>query len=303
METTSARELAAATGADASGRAAETAGALPNLIVIGAQKCGTSALHFYLGLHPQISMSETKELEFFIGQRNWQRGVDWYRRQFDPEAEVRGESSPNYTAHPLFKGVPRRMHSLVPDARLIYIVRDPIERIGAQWVHNYSHGRADRRLRKVVRPYRKPYVSRSRYHMQLSRFVRRYPMEQILVLDQADLRDRRAETLRGVFEFLGVDPDFTDPRFRHERHKTRRKARLTQLGERLDRRRSRARRRLLPDRAWALARQRWPVARPIDPPDVRAALPEQVIATLRDDAERLRELTGRRFDHWSIWEP
>src|SRR5690606_18287453 len=101
---------------------AERAGALPNLIVIGAQKCGTSGLHYHLSLHPQVSMSKPKELNFFIAERNWPRGEAWYRRQFDPRAKVRGESSPNYTAYPQHTGVPERMHSLVPDAKLIYIV-------------------------------------------------------------------------------------------------------------------------------------------------------------------------------------
>ena len=300
MDTTSAGERAPAAIEANGGDAAP--GALPNLIVIGAQKCGTSALHYYLGLHPEVAMSETKELNFFIKNRNWERGVDWYRRQFDPAAPVRGESSPNYTAHPLFRGVARRMHDVIPDAKLIYIVRDPLERIAAQWVHNYSHGRTGRSLREVVRPNRKPYIARSRYYMQLTRFLRRYPLEQILVLDQQDLRDDRAATLRRVFEFAGVDPEFTDPRFRQERHQTRRKTRMTALGERLDRRRASSGRRLLPDQAWSVASRRWPLARSIDPPDIRAVIPEKALAALRKDTERLSELTGRRFDHWSIWD-
>src|SRR5947208_13622101 len=99
-------------------------GALPNLVVIGAQKCGTSGLHYYLSLHPEISMSKPKELNFFIAERNYPRGLDWYRAHFDPTAKVRGESSPNYTAYPLHVGVPERMHSIVPDAKLLYLVRD-----------------------------------------------------------------------------------------------------------------------------------------------------------------------------------
>src|SRR6187399_2211355 len=63
-------------------------GALPNLIVIGAQKCGTSGLHYYLSLHPEIWMSRPKELNFFLEERNWPRGVDWYRDHFDPDARV-----------------------------------------------------------------------------------------------------------------------------------------------------------------------------------------------------------------------
>ncbi|HSI79612.1 MAG TPA: sulfotransferase, partial [Solirubrobacterales bacterium] len=230
------------------------------------------------------------------------RGVEWYRAQFDPEATIRGESSPNYTAYPLFRGVPKRMHSVVPDAKLIYLVRDPLERIGAHWVHNYAHGRIDDDLAVVMRYSRRRYLARSRYHMQLRRFLRRYPLERILVLDQSDLRHRRPETMRRVFEFAGVDPGFSHPLFRRERHKTGRKRRLTLLGGSLEARRERSRRALLPDRAWAFVRNRWPLGRPIEVPDVRDAMPDDALEVLRRDAERLRELTGRGFEHWSIWE-
>jgi hypothetical protein len=277
-------------------------GALPNLIVIGAQKCGTSALHYYLGLHPEISMSRTKELNFFIKQRNWARGVDWYRQQFDPGAVVRGETSPNYTAYPQFGGVARRMYSLVPDAKLIYIVRDPLERIAAHWVHNYARGRIDCPLGDRELRNRRGYIARTRYHWQLMKFLRRYPLEQILILDQADLRHRREESLRQVFEFAEVDPGFTHPRFRREQHKTERKVRATRLGKRLSDHRVRARHPLLPDQAWALVSEHWPLGRRIDSPNVAEVLPDKVLRKLREDAERLRELTGREFEHWSIWE-
>ena len=68
----------------APGAQIRAAGALPNLIVIGAQKCGTSVLHYYLSLHPEVSMSKPKELNFFIEERNWPRGVDWYKRAVRP---------------------------------------------------------------------------------------------------------------------------------------------------------------------------------------------------------------------------
>ena len=86
-------------------------------------------------------MSKPKELNFFIEERNWPRGVDWYKAHFDAEARVRGEASPNYTAFPQHEGVPERMASVVPDAKLIYMVRDPLERIAAHWVHNYAKRR------------------------------------------------------------------------------------------------------------------------------------------------------------------
>jgi len=281
--------------------AASSQGALPNLIVIGAQKCGTSGLHYYLGLHPEVSMSRPKELNFFIEERNWPRGVDWYRRHFDASARIRGESSPNYTAYPQHMGVPERMASLVPDARLIYIVRDPLERIAAHWVHNFSKRREKGDLKTTLMHPNTSYLVRSQYHMQLQQFLRHFDREQILVFQQSDLRDDREATLRRVFEFVGVDPDFTHPRFEQERHQTSRKLRSTRAAARLDRAsRSRAGR-LLPRNFWFLLDERLPLRRPIERPDVRGVLDDEVLRVLREDAERLRELTGRTFDNWSVF--
>jgi hypothetical protein len=280
---------------------AETAGALPNLIVIGAQKCGTSGLHYYLGLHPEISTSSPKELNFFIAERNWPRGVDWYRAQFDSSAAVRVEASPNYTAYPQHKGVPERTAEVVPDARLLYIVRDPIERIAAHWVHNYSKGRHEGELEAILRP-QTSYIDRSRYAMQLERFLAVYPREQVLVLENEDLRAQRAKTLRTIFEFAGADPDFTDRRFASVRHKTDRKTRLSPLGERIESRRPTAQRSELSAKLWSVARTYWPLGIRIERPQVREAIPDDVLELLRDDARHLSELTGRDFDHWSLWQ-
>ena len=100
---------------------------LPNVLVVGAAKCGTTSLHEYLDRHPEIAMAREKELDFFVEQKNWSRGVDWYERQF-AAAPVRGESSPSYTAYPRYRGVPERIRRIVPDAKLVYLVRDPVER-------------------------------------------------------------------------------------------------------------------------------------------------------------------------------
>jgi hypothetical protein len=288
--------------AAAPGTAPAATGALPTLIVIGAQKCGTSGLHYYLGLHPDVYVSEPKELNFFIAERNWPRGVDWYRGRFDARATVRVEASPNYTAYPQHRGVPERMADVVPEARLIYIVRDPIERIAAHWVHNYSKGRHRGELAATIMKPKTSYIDRSRYAMQLERFLAVYPRERILVLENEDLRRHRDETLRTVFEFAGADPAFTDRRFASERHKTKRKTRLTPLGERIERRRGRSPRSELSTKAWAVARGYWPLGLRIERPRVRDALPDDALELLRADARRLGELTGRDFGHWSLWD-
>ena len=275
-------------------------GALPNLVVIGAQKCGTSVLHYYLGLHPEVSMSTPKELNFFIEERNWPRGAEWYARHFDARARARGEASPNYTAYPQHMGVPERMASLVPDARLIYIVRDPLDRIEAHWVHNYAKRREKGDLHATLMHPNTSYLVRSQYFMQLQQFLRHFPADRVLVLDQDDLRNRRVETLRDVFEFIGVDAGFQHPKFQQERHSTARKKRATRLGNRL-RRMSRTRYgRLVPRKAWLALDVALPLSKPIERPDVRAALDPEVLAVLHEDADRLREFTGRDFAHWSL---
>jgi hypothetical protein len=278
------------------------AGALPNLIIIGAQKCGTSVLHYYLGLHPEVTMSKPKELNFFIEERNWPRGVDWYKAQFDAHATVRGEASPNYTAFPQHQGVPERMAQVVPDAKLIYMVRDPLERIAAHWVHNYAKRREKGTLAETLIHPHTSYVDRSMYAMQLERFLAHYPKERVLVFQQSELRYKRAETLRQVFEFVGVDPDFTHPRFEQERHQTSRKTRATRLAIKLEQMGRSRRGRMLPSNFWLVLDDRLPLRRTIKRPNVGASLPPETLDKLRADAERLRELTGRDFSNWTLWD-
>jgi hypothetical protein len=276
-------------------------GALPTFVVIGAQKCATSGLHYYLSLHPEVSVSRPKELNFFIEERNWPRGIDWYAAHFDARAKARGEASPNYTAFPQHVGIPERMHSLLPDAKLIYLVRDPIDRIAAHWVHNYAKRREKGDLRSTLLHPNTSYLVRSHYHMQLQRFLRLYPLERVLVLDQEDLRSRRLETLREVFEFVGVDPSFSHPRFADERHRTARKTRATRMAMRLESAGRSGRIRFMPPSFWLVVGDRFPFRRTIQVPDVREALPAEALRSLREDGERLRELTGREFESWSIW--
>jgi hypothetical protein len=246
-------------------------------------------------------MSKPKELNFFIEERNWPRGEDWYRRHFDPGAKVRGEASPNYTAYPQHQGVPERMHSLLPDARLIYVVRDPLERIAAHWVHNYAKRREKGDLRATLTHPNTSYVARSQYFMQLQEFLRFYPQDRILVLEQGELRHDAEATLRRIFAFIGVDPSFSHPAFGSERHQTSRKVRASRLGARLERMGKTRLGKAMPTNAW-LAVDKFLLRRPIERPLVRDALGPELLRVLREDAERLRELTGRDFATWSIWE-
>ena len=107
----------------------------PNLVIIGAMKAGTTSLHYYLNLHPEISMSKVKEPAFFIEERNWRKGIKRYSSLFTNQTSVVGEASTEYTKYPHFKEVPAKMHSTIPEAKLIYLVRDPIVRILSEYMH------------------------------------------------------------------------------------------------------------------------------------------------------------------------
>ena len=133
---------------------------LPNLLVIGAGKCGTTSLHYYLGLHPQISMSYVKELNFFVKEHKWRRGVKWYQSNFSGSARIYGETSPAYTNYPVFSGVPERIYSTLPLAKLIYLVRDPLKRIFSHYIQCYANRKEDRPFQVALQNFKSnPYVT------------------------------------------------------------------------------------------------------------------------------------------------
>jgi hypothetical protein len=271
---------------------------LPNLIVIGAGKCGTTSLHRYLDAHPEIEMSRMKEPSFFVAERNWGRGRSWYEAQWrDARAAVHGEASPQYTKHPVHEGVPERMHALVPDAKLIYLVRDPVERIVSYYVDRRARGREDRSLAEALE--RSPddgYVAASRYAMQLERYLRLFPQERVLVLELSRAR------LGEVFRFLGVDESFETSLFDRVHNASAAKRRVVRGPRWVPRDPLPAPEGRLP---WALReRVRRLALRPFTAAVERPAIDDALRARLEDvlapDARRLRELTGQAFPGWSV---
>lgn len=277
-------------------------GALPTFLIIGAMKCGTTSLHYYLSLHPEIGMSAEKELAFFVTEQNWERGERWYRRQFDPAYRIRGEASPHYTCYPKYASVPERMHTLVPEAKLIYLVRAPVERAVSHYCHAVSHENEGRTLAEAVREPNSKYLERSRYFAQIERYLPYYARDRVLVVDQADLRDRRRETLREVFAFVGADPDVWDVRFLWERHRTDRKRVKTGPGRALATSWPMRAIGRLPNRyRWPIEDVvYWPFSRSVARPAVSSALRAEIGERLADDVARFRAFTGRDFAHWSL---
>ena len=270
--------------------------ALPNLLVIGAAKCGTSALHRYLSLHPDIFMPEVKELKFFQDPNCLNR-LEAYAAAFDGSVPVRGEATPIYTCHPLLPGVPERIREAVPDVKLIYLVRDPVERAIATYVEAVVEESETRDIEEAFRYPDDPfnvYTAQSRYASQYEQFARCFPPEQILVIEQTDLLERRLDTLRRVFRFLEVDDDFSSPGFEDRVNTRDSKVRRTALGKSLRTTRlAHAVRGMSPGARDALLRPaRRLTSSPIAHPEPSDELRRRLSAALRGEVERLRGLTG-----------
>ena len=121
----------------------------PNFIVIGAMRAGTTALFEYLRAHPDVYIPELKELNFFW--ERWKRGIGWYESQFAGATDEKaiGELSPEYTFYPARRGVAERIAKLLPDVKLIYLMRDPIARMRSNYVWRVAAGSESRPMRQT----------------------------------------------------------------------------------------------------------------------------------------------------------
>jgi len=282
-------------------------GTLPNLIVIGSPKCGTTSLHYYLGLHPEIFMSRDKELNFFMQEKNWYRGLEWYQAQFETDRQVSilGEASPGYTHFPIFRGVPQRMHSIVPEARLIQIVRDPMKRLLSHYFHELALGQGNveqdinREADRIDDSY---VVTASRQGLQLELYLQYYKQAQILILTQEEFARNRSQTLRRVFRFLSVDDSFESPEF----------SQMLNVGETMVTNpvgsalmktihHAGVGSRLPPGIKSPIRKAlRWTFSRPIERPPLDREFEQRLLNIFREDTERLRRLTGMRFEDWCV---
>jgi hypothetical protein len=287
--------------------------ALPTFLIIGAMKCGTTSLHYYLRLHPEIQMPTLKELNFFSGPPGefpYPKGarriseLAEYEAMFDPASAVRGEASPNYTVHPRRTGAPERIRAAIPDAKLIYLVRDPVERAVAQYLLQVATAGEQRSLADALGDLSDPYslyTCPGFYARQLERYLSIFPPEQLRVVDQAELLGNRRSTLRELFSFVGVDDQFESPDFDEtlntsDAHRTysrfivmSRWARGTIL--------------LRLPRSLRLAMRRTVegvVSRPLERPELSDDLRDKLRKLYSGDVERLREMTGKTFPTWSL---
>lgn len=176
---------------------------LPNFIIIGAMKSGTTTLHHKLDMHPGIGMSRSKEPNFF--NQYYNRGVEWYKSLFTGDFQLYGEASPNYTKAQSYPDTARNMYATIPDAKLIYIVRDPIERIYSHLHHNLYRDRLQPDEVDHVVLNNPEYIKTSSYYYQASQYLQYYSLDKILFLSFEELKKDSNAILRRICDFLGVD--------------------------------------------------------------------------------------------------
>jgi len=181
---------------------------LPDLVIIGAAKAGTTSLARWLDDHPEVCVARAKELNFFSYDDVWRRGLDWYAAQFgDTDARVRCDASPSYLPAPQ---APERMQQHLPRARLVALLREPVDRAYAHywWLRNW--GAESRSFLDVVRTELDGgltplgCIDSSRYVDHLERYAERFPPEQMLVLGFDDLSREPEATFRTVCAFLAI---------------------------------------------------------------------------------------------------
>jgi hypothetical protein len=299
---------------------------LPDFLIAGVPKAGTTALHAALTAHPGLFLPAVKEPKFFLSdgppptvggpgdvqtyqEHVWRRAD--YERLFDdaPARAVKGEATPFYLHDLRSHG---RIKALIPDARLILLLRDPVDRAHSNWTHLWNAGlepeadflaacRAEQQRVKAGWAPFWHYVGLGQYGRQVEHLYRHFAREQVLLLRYRDLKDAPAATLDRVCAFLGVETGVLtaiakENVNRHvvEDNRLNRVIRATlRSGGRFGHRfpvplRLAARGPLLT----LLHRKQG--TRPVTTPEEREAL----LPHFADDITRLQQVTGERYDDW-----
>ena len=183
-------------------------GPLVDFVVIGAMKAMTTSLLATLAEHPGVAVSTEKETQYFVAEVGYGRGPDWYRSLYAHAApgQLRGEASPQYTFFPVYAGVAERIAAQAPAARIVYLVRDPVDRLLSQYRHAVDLSGEQRPLREAVLNDAR-YQNPSRYWLQLTQYLRCFPEDQVLVVDSDRLVTQPEAALREVVAFVGADAD------------------------------------------------------------------------------------------------
>ena len=185
---------------------------LPDFLIIGGMKCGSTSLFEHLKDHPDLSPCKLKEPAFFCDKR-WHKGLDWYQSLFDDTDKLKYEASTNYTKYPRWKSVPERINSIAPDVKLIYIIRHPLTRLLSQVHFNILQGRLSLKEYEDKDFWKKlgaTYIDISRYYSQVERYLPYFDRDRMLILQMEKMSGAPRENLKKISNFLGIDASYYD---------------------------------------------------------------------------------------------
>ena len=271
----------------------------PDFLVIGAMKAGTTSMYRYLRDHPQIQMSTTKELHFFSEPDVWGRGWEWYGSQFPerrPETVAMGEASTTYTKFPELPGVAARIAEHLPEAKLVYLVRHPVERMRSQYLHRVGEATESRPIDRALLE-DPSYLHWSQYAMQIEQYLEHFERSRMLITTSESLRTDRAAILAEVYGFLGADRSWTDPVQEQEFYRAEDRVGFRPAVGRLARHR---RLRRLARRAPGWVRRAGLGSFDVSRAELSPAVRVELEARLRGDVTKLRSYLDPSFDGWGI---
>ena len=187
----------------------------PNYMLIGAAKCGTTSICGLIGEHPEIFMVECKEPHFFSIDRVYEKGLAWYESLFDAAGAkpMRGEGSNSYTMKEQYPEALPRLLAYERDLKLIYVARDPLERIESFWIEKRSHGgdAVHHDFNRSLERDRVRVLDNTNYLRQIEPYYDHFPAGDILVTFFEDFKADPRAYMKRIYEFLGCDPRFRPP--------------------------------------------------------------------------------------------
>lgn len=177
-----------------------------DFIIVGAQKCATTSLFQILTRHPRVVGPAGKEPHFFSTSPDWRRELPRYEALFERrEGALYCEASTSYTFFPHRNlAIWDDLWQYNPEMKLIYVVRDPVDRIVSHYMHSVARGYSNEPLERAVR-HHGLYLNASRYYTQIIPYIRRFGREHVLILDFDDLKRDKRGTLETVTRFLDID--------------------------------------------------------------------------------------------------
>ncbi|MGL5134811.1 MAG: sulfotransferase family protein [Planktothrix sp.] len=176
----------------------------PDFIIIGAMKCATSTLHEQLALQPGIFMSKLKEPNFFSNNEEYQKGWNWYLSNFAsaPIEALSGESSTHYTKLPTYPETIQRIQKHLPQAKFIYVMRHPIDRLVSQYIHEWTQKVISEDINTAITNHPE-LIDYSCYTMQLQPYFETFGKERVLPIFFERMLAHPQEELERVCQFIG----------------------------------------------------------------------------------------------------